>query len=188
VSNFSRSRLFWGSALSIALATGIPRLQHSRPVIVLITSVIGGLLFGRFILWMTDRNMRHLTDQGIDPGDMQPTQSGSIEVEGDLASVYTACRRSLLRLRKLEVTNENPITGELSAKTGCTWRSFGEKISVSITGDGPNATVHIESKPRLSTTQADYGKGVENVALFTRYLLSDLGETTPNNRWSDREI
>lgn len=146
------------------------------------TSVISGLLFGGFVLWNSDRHMRRLTAEGVDPGNMEPIQSSSIEVKGDLASVYEACRRSLMKLKKLRITSENPTTGQLSAKVGCTWRSFGETISVSITGDGPDATVHIESKPRLSTTQADWGKGVENVALFKRYLVAELAPAATSNR------
>ena len=75
------------------------------------------------------------------------------------------------------------MTGQLDAKTGTTFWSWREAISVRVTGDGPDTTVHISSRPRLSTTVTNNGKAAENVRLFFQYLRSELGTPAPNNRW-----
>ena len=178
-----RVKVFLGTAIPFGIAIAIPRVGRlSLPYVVGI-GVITGALFGGVMVWWTSRSVRRLTAEGIDPGTMDPAQERSIEVVGDLATVYQSCRCALLKLKKLKLVKENPVTGELDAKTGVSWQSFGEVISVRITGDGPNATVHISSKPRLSTSTVDLGKGVENVALFVRYLLSEVPAAAPNNRW-----
>jgi hypothetical protein len=180
----SRAKVFWGTAIPFGIAMAIPRFGHFSAIYTLGTGVILGALFGASMVWLNDRGVRRLTAQGIDPGNMEPSQEKSVEVVGGVAAVHDACRRALLKLRKVRLTRDNPVTGELDAKTGFTWESFGESISVRIAGDGPNATVHVTSRPRLSTVTSDiYGKNVENVALFLRHLFSEIPEVAPNNRW-----
>lgn len=164
----------------------LPRLGHFHLPYVVGIGVVMGSLFGGAMAWTASRSARRLKAQGIDPGNMEPDQDRSVEVVGTLATVHEASRRALLTLNKLKLLKDDSLTGQLDARTGGSWRSFGENITVRITGDGPNATVHISTRPRLSTTTTDGGKGVENVGLFVRSLLSQVPQAAPNNRSSGR--
>jgi hypothetical protein len=182
VSRVSRARVFWGTAIPFGVAMGVIRLGHFSTLYSVGTGVVMGSIFGGISVWRQSRTERRLEAQGIDPGDLEPVRERSEEVDGDLTSVYEASRRALLKLQKLRLVKDDAVTGELDAKTAATWNSWGELISVRVTGNGPHTTVHISSRPRLSTTVVDGGKSVENVALFFQYLHSDLTAPAPNNR------
>ena len=155
------------------------------PLVYTVTKgLVLGAIFGGMMVWLRARVDRRLKSQGIEPGTVDPIQDASVEVVGGLSEVYEASKRALLSLRKARLTRDEPITGELEGRTGVTWWSFGELITVQITGDGPDATVHVVSKPRISTVTTDLGgKNAENVALFLRHLCSELPTAAPNNRW-----
>jgi hypothetical protein len=183
MSQVSSARLFLATAVPFAVAMVVFRIGHMPIAYAVSVGVVLGSLFGGASVWMQKRAEHRLEAQGIDPGDLAPVQERSEEIPGDLASVYQASRNALLKLRKLRLVKDDPVTGQLDAKTGSTFWSWGETISVRVTGDGPDTTVHISSRPRLSTTVTDSGKAVENVGLFFRYLHSELGAPAPNNRW-----
>jgi hypothetical protein len=183
MSRASNARVFWSTAVPFGLAMAIPRFGHFPILYSVAIATVTGALFGGAMVWMQQRAERRLQDQGIDPSDLSPVQERSEEIDGDLESVYSASRRALQALRKVRLVKDNPVTGELDAKTGMTFNSFGESISVRITGDGPQTTVHISSRPRLSTTTVDGGKAAENIGLFFQHLHSELGAPAPNNRW-----
>jgi len=178
----SSARVFWSTAVPFGVAMCVFRLGHFPMLYAVGMGIVMGSLFGGVSLWMQRGAERRLEAQGIDPGDLAPVQERSEEINGDLALVYEASRRALLNLHKLRIVKEDPVTGKLDAKTGAGWYSWGESVSVRVTGDGPQTTVHICSKPRLSTAVVDNGKSVENVALFFQRLRSELAAPAPNNR------
>jgi hypothetical protein len=183
VSRVSSARVFLATAVPLGVAMAVFRLGHMPTGYAVSIGVILGALFGGASVWMQKRAEHRLEAQGIDPGDLAPVQERSEEIPADLASVYQASRNALLKLRKLRLVKDDPVTGQLEAKTGTTFWSWGETISVQVTGDGPDTTVRISSRPRLSTTVTDSGKAAENVGLFFQHLRSELGAPSPNNRW-----
>jgi hypothetical protein len=184
VSRVSSARVFLATAVPFGVAICVARLGHYQLAYSVGTGVVLGSIFGGMTLWLQSRAQSRLEAQGLDPGDLAPVQERSEEIRGDLTTVYKASRSALLRLRKLRLVKDDPLAGHLGAKTGSTFWSWGEIIAVRVTGDGPETTVHISSRPKLSTTVADNGKSVENVELFFRYLRAELGAPTPNKRWS----
>jgi hypothetical protein len=186
VSGTSSARVFFGMAVPFGVTAWVSHVGYSTPYKVGV-SLLMGVLAGGIALWMQRRTERRLAAQGIDPGDLAPEQARSEEINADLSSVYEASRRAVLKLKKSRITRENSVTGEIDAKTGLTFRSVGETISVRITGDGPRTTVRASSKPLLPTIVMDDGKGVENVTLFFRSLHADVDDPAPNHRWSGRD-
>jgi hypothetical protein len=182
VASSSTLKVFFATAIPFGAAMALPRLGHFHLPYVIGMGVVMGSLFGGAMAWSASRSARRLKAEGIDPGNMEPAQDRSVEVVGSLTTVHEASRQALLTLKKLKIVKDNSQTGELDARTGVSWRSHGENITVRITGDGPHATVHISTRPRLSTTTTDGGKGAENVGLFVRSLLLQVPEAAPNPR------
>ncbi len=80
---------------------------------------------------------------------------------------FEACISSVLELRKCQITQQNKEIGAIRADTGMTWKSFGEKIMLTVSSaDDHTCTVTISSKPRIPTALMDYGKNVENMRLI----------------------
>lgn len=179
---FSRTKLFFGTAIPFGVAVAMFRIGQLSLPYLLALGAISGALLGGAITWWANRSSHRLTVERIGPGGRQPTQERSVEVRGDVNTVHDACRRSLLKLPKLTLVKDSQVTGELDARTGASWNGFGESISVRITGDGPNATVHISTEPRLGIPAADHGHEAESVALFLRYLLSEIPEAVSEHR------
>jgi hypothetical protein len=180
----SRLKVFLATAVPFGAAMMVPGYGRFPLVYTVTKGIILGAIFGGMMAWFRARAERRLKALGVDPATAEPVQEASVEVVGGLSEVYEASKRALLSLRKARLTRDEPITGELEGRTGVTGWSFGELITVQITGDGPDATVHVVSKPRLSTVTTDLsGKNAENVALILRHLCSELPAAAPNNRW-----
>jgi len=120
-------------------------------------------LFARFADW-------RLARQGMDAVNANVIQERTVGVHMPVAVALEACLAALKAIPKIRILKESSITGEISARTRMSWRSYGEMVSVrvvSLAQDG--ATIHIRSEP-ISGQKVDYGKSVENVELFLRAL------------------
>jgi hypothetical protein len=101
-------------------------------------------------------------DRDADPrGPHGPRQEATVSLRpgADLPDRIQAALREL----NAEVREKDTAAGLYSARTRWSWRSFGEDVTVQVTG-APHAPVaHITSRPVIRTTLVDYGKGRRNV-------------------------
>jgi hypothetical protein len=99
------------------------------------------------------------------------------EKEFTLALGYTDALNKIkenLTLLNAKVKTFDEKHGLIIAKTGISWKSFGEILFVTVKKDNGNIVrVKIESKPALATTMVDYGKNLENVEKL--YNLMTVG-------------
>ena len=103
-------------------------------------------------------------------GPFGPRQEATVTIrpEIDLPDRIQAALRQL----NAEIGETDVAAGLYKARTRWTWRSFGEDVTVHVTGD-PNAPVaHITSRPVVRTTLIDYGKGRRNVEQLAAALES----------------
>jgi len=178
------TRAFWGTAVPFGIFVALFALERFEALSAVGLGLLAGALLGGIFVWIQKRSERRLEARGIDPGDLASgrSQERSEEIDRDLASVYEAARRALLSFPNMRLLKENAITGELDGRTGPTLKGWGESISVRVTGDGPWTTVHISSRPRLSTTVVDSGKAAETVALFFERLRAQLAAPSSDDR------
>jgi hypothetical protein len=64
---------------------------------------------------------------------------------------------------KAEIREADPSTGRYTARTRRSWRSWGEDVTVELTGAQTAPVARITSRPVIRTTLIDYGKGRRNV-------------------------
>jgi len=71
-----------------------------------------------------------------------------------------------------KVKNADKGKGVIEASAGMSWKSWGEKIKVSIRKSGEGTEVEIESREKAQLV--DYGKGSENIRKFFEALKKRL--------------
>lgn len=122
--------------------------------------VVGAVAGGLFALVIG--TLQYTGNRDAAPGrPTGPTQAVTIPVRpgADLADRIRAALLSLpAELRTADVP-----AGRYVARTGTTWRSFGEHVTVQLTGHPAAPMAEITSRPVVRTTLIDYGKGRRNV-------------------------
>lgn len=163
--------LFWGIWMYHAVWSkkGIP-----LNVCVLV-SILAGLLFGLFMaiffrlsenyaLKKMGKNLSAISVKQIKEFTLTISQSDALKKA-----------KEKLPLLKAKVKSFDEENGIIIAKTGMSWKSFGEILSITVKKDDENQTrIRIESRPTLSTTMVDYGKNLENVEKL--YNLMTVGK------------
>jgi len=163
--------VFWRAAIPFGIAMGVMQLVQGRWLAAAISAAIGGSLFGGWMVWKDRRARRKLPGKGIRATDLNPIRERSKEIAKSSDEAFEASRRALLTTPKLKIVSERRENGELHAKTGMTWRGFGEVLTVRVLATGRSLSrVTIRSEPKLKTTTVDYGKAVENVETFLAHL------------------
>jgi hypothetical protein len=164
----SRTALRAGVPFGIAMGA-IYYAQH-RQVVALLGGTIAGLLFGITMAYLQNRGEKRLQRSGLPVEDMTPVQERTISLGFDQELALQKAKEALLAIRKVRPGSIKMRADQISASTGITWQSFGERISVNVQATEAGALVHITSRPRLASTVMDSGKGCENVELFAGAL------------------
>ena len=89
----------------------------------------------------------------------------TIRVAAPAEAVRTASREALTRLHRASILVEDE--GRVMAKTGLSFRSYGEFVQVEIQ---PDQWVVIRSTPIVGTTLIDHGKNRDNVRRIAQAL------------------
>ena len=105
------------------------------------------------------------------------TKSVALRLSYDRA--FDLCIESLGSLEKCKIQNEDRSTGQLVARTGMTWRTWGDVISFEIRrSNGDGIHIDVSSRPAVGTTLVDFGQNLENVEKIAGFLNARSGGTT----------
>ena len=106
-------------------------------------------------------------------------ESRVYNVTGD--RMVAAVRRIPNAGLNISLTSENPTPTGVWFRFvhGMSFRSYGEKITVTLTPHGPTTDVHILSECGMPTQIIDYGKNRSNVSAIFQFIDSDLGVVPP---------
>lgn len=97
------------------------------------------------------------------------TKKGETHLHAPLADAYRRAGQALNALGAT-VTAEDEVGGRIEARLSVSWRSWGEKLSVEVSGVDNETLVRVTSASRLPTTLFDYGKNAGNVKRFLEAL------------------
>jgi hypothetical protein len=172
--SFDHRRVFWRAAVAFGTAMAVPGLIKGQYALAAASAIVGGAIAGGLLAWLNSRGEARLNREGIVATNMDPVQVREVDIDCPVAPAFDASVRALQRIPKLKVVREDPLTHEIDAKVGATFWSFGERVTVRLAGRGDTTRVSVRSQPRLSTTTVDYGKAVQNVELFARFLKEGL--------------
>jgi len=143
------------------------------PRLILITVAVsagGALIAGAALTWMSRRGAVRLAREGFSVTNMDPIQERLVDVALDAAAAFEASLAALQVIPKFRIVREDGDAGEIDGRTGMSWRSFGELVTVRVARvDKVHARITIRSEP-ATRQKVDYGKSVESVELFLRQI------------------
>ena len=106
--------------------------------------------------------MDQVGDREARPGEPHgPRQAATIPVRAGL-DLPDRIKVALLSLPS-EIRHVDVAAGRYTARTKWSWRSFGEEVTVQLTGEPGAPIAQVSSRPIVRTTLIDYGKGRRNV-------------------------
>jgi hypothetical protein len=96
-------------------------------------------------------------------------KEGQVQLQLPLAEAY---RRSAQALNVIGgvVKSEDEPAGRIVGSIMMSWASWGEWITVDVSGVDNDVLVRVTSKTRMSTQLVDYGKNARNVKRFLDWL------------------
>ena len=97
------------------------------------------------------------------------TKKGETHLHTPLSDAYRRAGEALSAIGA-RVTAEDEASGRIEGKLSVNWRSWGENLSVEVSGVDNDALVRVTSASRLPTTLFDYGKNAGNVKRFLETL------------------
>jgi len=98
-------------------------------------------------------------------------QTRSVTIFGDRRHVMDLCEQAVDDLGNARLKNVDRENGEIVAKTRMSLNSFGNLITFRVAEIGDNlAEVTIRTRPALSITAVDYGRGLEIAEKLTQFL------------------
>jgi len=160
--------------LKLFLATGIPfGLIMGVMYGDLTKGLFVGLFFGFFMSLILGTLNIIFTKKSTSQDSSKATgvhQTKVLELQLPYDKTFDLCISSLDSV-KGTVKQEERSLGKVVAKTGMTWKSFGETIQFDVRKiDNEKTQVQISSKPALPTTLVDYGRNLENVEKITEFF------------------
>ena len=167
-------KLFFGTGILFGLLMGI-LLSFLHGILGgLVSGLFSGVIFGLFIS-LSLGTIHKIFFKRIQTKDTNASegvhQMRSIKMNLSFDAAFDACIKSISRIKKCNILKEDRINGEIDAKAGMTWKTFGDKINFTITKmDKDNTKIEISSKPAIFTTLVDYGKNLENVQTIEAFL------------------
>ncbi len=136
--------------------------------------LVQGLVFGSAIALFAFFADKRAQARGIDTDSAAVDQSRTVTLHGSVDEIAPRVEAALLSLHKAKII-ASP-ADQIVAKTGVSWKSFGETITVSLVEESPGQVlVTINSRSSLRTTAVDYGRNAENVQLIQRQLETPRG-------------
>jgi hypothetical protein len=163
------------AGVPFGLAMGVFFCLQTRQPGAMVGGVVGGivsgLLFGVAIAMYQRRGERRLRKLGVSAGDMRPAQERTIALPADANAAMKKAKNALAVIRKIQSDSISENGNQVTARTGITWQSFGERISVEVQPTVAGSSVRISSRPKVATTTMDGGKGRENVELFAKAFM-----------------
>jgi hypothetical protein len=142
--------------------------QQNNYITGAISGAVAGFLFGSAMAGFTYFSDKNLKKKGIVNDSISVNQTQSLMISLPSETVESVIREAILSIRKAKIKSIS--SSSIEAKTGFTWKSFGEDIIVTLERRNSSTFAKIKSKSSLRTTIVDYGKNLENVQDISRYI------------------
>jgi hypothetical protein len=162
----------------VVVATGVPfgvfvglmNVAFSEGWDGLRAAAVAGIGFG-VVMALILATLDTVANRGVPPGTPTgPRQSTTCPLRPG-CDLPDRIRAALLSL-PATVTLADAAAGRYEATTRSSWRSWGEHLTVQVSGDPAAPRARVTSRPRMPTVVVDYGRGRSNVLAVADALQS----------------
>jgi hypothetical protein len=102
-------------------------------------------------------------------------QERAIRVSWDQGTILDTIQWVLQTQKKTHLQKKDTKHGVIEAEASRSWRSFGEKITVTLSsGESGKVFITVSSRPKVSVTVIDFSKNFENVQLIIQAVEKRL--------------
>jgi hypothetical protein len=127
----------------------------------MLVGVIFGAVFGFGIQFYSDYKVRQVKPDATEK-DFDVRQEQTFILFYDYDKVFDLCLESIEYLEKGKLKHADKFAGNIKAKTGVSWTSFGNAVEFKVSKlTEYTAEVEILTRPIVPTTLIDNGKGLE---------------------------
>lgn len=100
----------------------------------------------------------------------------TVRLDVPLEEAFSRCKSALGLVRRHRIRKQDLSGGVLVARTGMTWKSWGDIIRFTLRQDGGGLTVvEVSSRPLLPTTIVDQGENLQIVEKISASLRASTG-------------
>jgi hypothetical protein len=176
--------------VKLFLAAAVP---YGLVAALILHSPAFGVLFGvgiGIVIASIFGTLQHSAFQGKKAdADRSVHQIRDIEIDVSYNEALALCQDSLKTLTRAHIKQLDADQGIIHARTGMNWKTYGERVTLSLLPIDQNTTrIRIESRPRLKTTLIDYGSNLYNVNCISLYLRQQSGTDNLAQDFSHLEI
>ncbi len=137
------------------------------------TGVGAGVLFGALMSALLVTLHLVAVNDSRHPGGIDVIQSKTIVLSAPISEAADLCCATLEQQVGARVVKTGGPPAVLIARTGLSWRTFGDEIRVVLAEEDLDQTrIEITSRPRSRTTLLDFGANQRNVDLVAIHLLA----------------
>ncbi len=162
------------SGIPFGLLISVFSLHREEITDIILNAILSGLIFGTltsYILISLHRSLskKVITDMPID--DYGIHQTRSIKLNLSCEQAYDLSLQALKAIKKCRIKSQSPDAGEIRARTGLTWKTWGDDIIIKLTKVKKTTLIDISSRPSAKSTLVDFGKNLDNVERIRKFLL-----------------
>jgi hypothetical protein len=102
---------------------------------------------------------------------LETRHTRTIQIPLPYRRAFELCTLSLNTIDRCQIRRTDHSQGTIEAKTGISWKTFGDIISFKISPSGTRTTqVEVTSRPTWRTVIVDYGRNLEHVERIAAFL------------------
>lgn len=158
--------------LIFILAYVLPHLLFNDSISAnyLLYNAIWGAIVGFGILLWSNAKARRISGRN-DEEVYKARQKRNLTLLVNYDKAFEICKEAVNSLNRAKIKSEDLEKGIIKVKTGITWDSFGQIITLSLTKINENLTeVEISTRPIPRTALVDYGEGWKYSEEISKYL------------------
>jgi hypothetical protein len=109
--------------------------------------------------------------------DFRVRQQRTVRIDGDCITILDTLQRVFQSHKTIHLRKKDTKRGIIEAEVGRSWRSFGEKMTVTLNwNQGNKVSVTVSSRPKIPATMFDFSKNFENVELIIQGIRNRIKE------------